>query len=453
MAWLALVSALAAAVPYADGRDPWSLLYAGLVNRQLALQLESPRTLGLYPERPPLELPGPLAFALDGSVGHQSPIGPGEQTRFHAFFVLDAYLELQVLDGLRLNYNVTAFNPSASDGYRASADLIHGLAVHLYGPLGTLDGDPVRGDLVVMDLDMVTLGRGLLIEALPSEGFLAGLRWREAEARFSFLGRTLFRDDNILAAELSGWERRLGLGLVAWFSDDIFSARPDPEATPQPEGPFDPFQSWYATAFGELPLRDDLRLAGEYSLRLDGGRPTSGLLLRGDYLLDRPSFDLHLGYQFRFYERGFGPRTKLVAPTQTPNTPRREEVYVTNSFEYLGISPVFHQWSHTVMSELFWELFGRVTLFVSLEWWLRFVRAAEEAPQVVYDARFGRYPDVKNELFYRGGFLWRPFAGAPHRVSAYVTNKAVVSFDRVVFATPFRFSHADFFFIEGEFFL
>ena len=169
---------------YADGRDHWSLLPPGLMNRELKRQIAGERHRWLADA-------GPVSAALETTLGYQQWVGQTPQTRFHGYFVLDGYVQLRPLDALDVNLGVALFNPSASDGYRVSADILHGLSVHWHPSLGVVAGERLHLDVLAVDLDTVTLGAGLLIERLPSEGIMGGLRWGIFEVRATGLGRAL----------------------------------------------------------------------------------------------------------------------------------------------------------------------------------------------------------------------------------------------------------------------
>ena len=57
-------------------------------------------------------------------------------------------------------------------------------------------------------------------------------------------------------------------------------------------------------------------------------------------LLDNP-LAMQQRCEGRYYQRGFGPRSVVASTTTLPNLPRREDAYVTNSFEYLAVSNFF----------------------------------------------------------------------------------------------------------------
>lgn len=60
---------------------------------------------------------------------------------------------------------------------------------------------------------------------------------------------------------------------------------------------------------------DAFRIGGEAGVRLDGGFETAALL-RADYLTyDLANFQIHLGYQFRWYAQGYSPNPHPVSPT------------------------------------------------------------------------------------------------------------------------------------------
>ena len=259
-------------------------------------------------------------------------------------------------------------------------------------------------------------------------------------------GRALFSDDNFLFAQATLWDGRLGLTYTSWFGDLSENEIGDNDQF------VDSFHAIYLGAFFDVQPFDGFRIAGEYAARVDGGEVRSAAIARLDYRargrLVVP-VELHLGYQARMYLHRFGPRSLLVEPTQTPNTPRREDVYVTNSFEYFEFTPFFDQWSHTGMFELNARPFEQWRLFAQTELWYRLVDDA--LPRVVYSRRFGRFPGDHFDVFYRVGIDFFPWPKWPHRFSAYATNKAVISDTDVRTALPDRLDHRDFFYVEGVF--
>ncbi|MEO1335471.1 MAG: hypothetical protein AAFV29_07490, partial [Myxococcota bacterium] len=192
---------------YADGRDHWNLLRLSTINRSLRAQGGSYRQF--------LD-EGRFSGAIDGTVGWQQPISPGPQTRFHGYYVLDTYVAFRALDQMTLNLNFTVFNPSASDGYRTSADILTGFTLELKETF-TVGGHPLRIDIIGFDLDVVTTGVGLFFEQLPVEGWMIGARYQGAELRMTWGGRALFSDDNFLFAQATVFDGRLGLTYTSWF--------------------------------------------------------------------------------------------------------------------------------------------------------------------------------------------------------------------------------------------
>ncbi|MEM7677332.1 MAG: hypothetical protein AAF449_15140, partial [Myxococcota bacterium] len=123
---------------YADGRDRWNLLRQSTVNRSLRAQGADYRQF--------LD-EGRFSGAIDGTIGWQQPIGTGPQTRFHGYYVLDTYVAFRALDQMTLNLNFTVFNPSASDGYRTSADILTGFTLELKETF-EVGGYPLRIDIL-----------------------------------------------------------------------------------------------------------------------------------------------------------------------------------------------------------------------------------------------------------------------------------------------------------------
>ena len=425
---------------YADGRDHWTLFRLSTVNRSLNAQGSGPLGAGrLFLNQ------GRFSGMVDGTIGWQQPIGTHPQTRWHGYYVLDTYVAVEVIEQLELTLNLTVYNPSASDGYRTSADILPGLTIHLRESF-TVDGHPLRIDILGFDLDVVTTGVGLFFEQLPVEGWLIGARYRGAEVRMTWGGRALFSDDNFLFAQATLLDGQVGLTYMSWFGDLSESEIADNAQL------VDAFHAVYLGAFADVELFEGIRAGAEYAARVDRGEVRSAAMIRVDWRATEDigvPCEVHIGYQARLYLSRFGPRSLFVEPTQTPNTPRRENTYVTNSFEYFEYTPFYDQWSHTGMFEANARIHPRWRLFAQVELWYRALDA--DTPRIVYNRRFGRFPGDHLELFYRGGIDFFPWPEWPHRFSAFATNKAVVAIGDVRTALPDRFDHRDFFYVEGVF--
>jgi hypothetical protein len=79
-----------------------------------------------------------------------------------------------------------------------------GFVLHAALPLVELGSDPVRADVLGTDLGWVTLGNGLLFEQLPLEGVLGVLSWRSLQLSYTYGGRALWDDDDLIRTQLSG---------------------------------------------------------------------------------------------------------------------------------------------------------------------------------------------------------------------------------------------------------
>lgn len=421
----ALLLALLAAAPWADGRDPWSLLTPKLVNRELAAQLDDGPRLG--------RSLGPVDLAADVFIGTQIPGLWEGQSRFHGNFVIDGYGAVRVVDGIDVNLNLLIFNYSASEPARFGSQIIPSVAVHLYKDLFDLDGDPVRGDLLAVDLDVVTLGNGLLLEQTPLEGEQLALRWRHFELRHVFGGR-VFWNDNLATGSFTAFDGRLGALYAAWIGDDAVST-PAQVAASDSVGPGTDFASHFVGGFARYDWGRTAGVAAEYSARIDDGAPRHALLLRADVAHDLLG-DLHghLGYQFRYYQDRFGPRRTLDLTSTTPIAPSRENTYATNSFEFFPISEALEQWSHTVMAEVRGRigrrhggwLGERVGLNLSLELLVRATRDRQAVdPRIFRLEGFGSGPGYVTRPYFRAGVEVYPWPDLPHRVTALITNKVV----------------------------
>ncbi len=402
---------------YADGRDPHSLFSPKLLNRQLHLQLkEEPSRLS---HRVGSEW---FSFAVDFTMGTQLP--PGQQTRFHGFFVSDGYVELRPVEGVELDLNLVMLNISASDGYRFSTYLFPGAALHLYVDAFDIDGIPLRIDFLGPDLDLVTIGKGLLLEQTPLEGEQISLTWGDIELRHVFGGK-IFWPDNLVTAALDFFQGSAGILYSLWFSDSNFF---DPQSSLgfRPFGDRDPYTSHHLGVYGSYEVLPELTLTGEYSAKLFEGTPKSGLLLRADWSGELfEDCQAHLGYQFRYYQRGFGPNVNLNETTTSPILPYREQVYATNSFEYFGVSKYFDQWSHSMMAELEYRPWEHVVLTAAVEYFFRAASDPEVHDKIIIHPLYGRLPGITELTYYRLGFEVYPWAEEQHHLSFLFTNKLV----------------------------
>lgn len=438
LAALASLASLTLAAPspvYADGRDDRTLLPQKLVNRNLPAQVALPRLgVGL----------GRFTAAADVQIGTQVPLDGEGPTPFHGFFVSDAYLSFRILEGLDVNLNVLMLNTTASGGFRVQSDVLPGLNAHLTLELGVHEGDPVILDFVTPDLDVVTLGEGLLVETIPLEGFRGGLSWRGWEMQVVFGGRVFWQQDDLLHFSLTALDGRVGGSFTQWFSG--FFTEEDGEVMAPANGS-------YGALFGRWSPWPGLTFAGELGARFGGPKAISTAALgRADLVHQVADFAVHLGYQMRWYQTSFGPLDALSTPSTLPSVPQREDYYFTNSFEYLWLSPFFDQWSHTAMIEAIYRV-EPIEIFVELEWWLRFAADSTAATPRLIDTRVGALPGQNSQAFYRFGARVYPFETLPHRMSAFVSNKSVFSFGNATVPTPIRFFDRPIVFVEAEVFL
>jgi hypothetical protein len=420
-AWALCTSTAHATEPFpiTGVRDEWTLLPRHPVNLLVFEQLDDEARLG-----PGLLVEG-LAFIADLSVRAVEP--SPEAVRFHGMFVADLYLAARLIDGFDANLNLAIFTPSASDPYRSYAQLSPGLALHAWGSPMRLGSAPLRLDLIATDLGWITTGAGLLVEQTPLEGILFRMRWREHELRWLFGGRTLWQDDDLLDWSLRLFDGALSVDVVGWlFQYDLTSALLVGQATGQTSatggmpGTLPPGSpAWYATATLDLPLTDALRVAIEGGARFAGDvRPA--VIARVDHMIDGRRLAAHLGYQLRWYAKGFGPRSAAIPATLPYNLPRREHTYATNSFELLTLSPAFEQWSHSAMVELRARPSDYIELFADGELWLRFARGGEKV-LVAPDGFVA--PGRRLDAYYRVGAALLPWPEHPVRLRAFVTNK------------------------------
>ena len=426
------VALLASSPVYADGRDDRTLFKQKLINRQLPEQLDA------QPHRIGGDL-GMLSAAGDVLLSTQLTLDGSPQALFHGFFYADTYVAVRLFEYVDVNLNVVMLNQTASGGYRVLSDVLPGVAVHLNLPIGMLGGEEVRLHALTNDLDLVTIGQGVLVEGLPLEGVMGGFTWNGLALTGLFGGRVFWQSDDFVNVTFTAFEGRLGAGYTNWRNQSTV-----PEGTPfRPAAP----DAHYAAIFGRVELFDGLDVSGEYTARL-GGELSSAALGRADYTLRAKRFAVHAGYQFRFYQRGFGPADVLCSPTTIFATPAREDHYVTNSFEFLGLAPLYDQWSHTMMLEARGRI-GMFEAFAESEVWIRTIDDAV-SPARPIQTSYGRGPGTSVHLFYRAGARLYPIADFPGRIVAFVSNKAVRSLPDVTAEIEQRFYHAPSVFFEAE---
>jgi hypothetical protein len=379
--------------------DRWSLLDHRPANRQLWRQ-QQPFRVFQADER--------LAFMSDVLVGTQMPRPGSNLGTWHGHAIADTYFGVRVHENLDVNANLIGLHMSASYGYRSTARILPGFAVHLHGTAGDL-----QADLLALDLSTVTLGQGLLFEQLPLEGAMGRLRWDDWWFRLLIGGQLHSADDDLFALT-SAW-KDLQLTWYGW-SQEGFGRMPQ----------------WLGLS-GEVPgLPDSLRLAAEGLARIDGeGRGRTAALARIDWMPQLSRGALHLGYQYRWYAHGYGHlNTDQSGRTfHRPALIWREDAYATNGYEALWPSTTFDQQWHTVMLEAEIPL-GRPWIVARIEGelWARLFNDPEgpEDTLVVlnHNGSGGHWwPDPDVRFLHRIGLEVRPFGQRPDRLRLWVINK------------------------------
>lgn len=448
LALLCVTRALAAAPPspsvvVADDRDQYTLFYRHPVNRQLFEQVATPEYAYRLAPRS-----GFITALSDVTVGAQeTPFN--SQSRYHGWFTADTYIGVRSVYGVDINLNLLALNPSASDGYRSSAAIYPGLSLHLYQKLFTVDRSPVLFDIMGPDLGWVTTGNGLLLESTPLEGILGVARWKRWELRSIFAGRAYWPDDDYITTSLSALNGKLQANLVNWQKRERSAFSPTSRTTARGAEA----ESVYATLVTRLPVGNHFRIASEFGYRLQQ-KPRVGILGRADFMVrETREYAIHLGYQFRYYQAGFGPKDRVTSPSWEFNTPLQQDAYVTNPFEYLGHSADYEQWSHTVMAEGRTRLGWGLEVYANTELWVRYARAESVPKNVVYVADGSRAPGRSTKFFYQTGLRMYPWDDYPHRASLSMTNKQVNTAWTANQAVFRRFEQGTYFLLMGEVFL
>ena len=437
---------------YSDGRDHWSLLPQSPLNRQLHEQLKLPSEKTRLWQRPDSR----FAFLADASTGGQQSLpGTGyDQTRYHGFFILNSFGAVRLFNALDVNLNLNFLNPSFCDGYHKSFQMLAGLSIHFHRTLLEIAHHPLRFHALLMDLDVVTFGEGLLIEQLPLEGFNFSFEWRHMSLSATIAARVFWHYDDLLMIPLKFFNGRLTLLTAMWYF-----------TKPGPEGESDSFdiirnsndvQSFfpYIGISAHQDWQKKFRVAAEYLALVKNGRIANATMFRADYKTDIISrARLHFGYQFRYYQKQFAPLEELSMPTTSPQIPAREDTYATNSFEYLGISPWFNQYSHTLMSEAQLNLTPQLQLYYELECWFRWAFSNKTDNKVLFLNNRTRAPGSWQSVFYDVGLRYRIFNGQPHQISIFISNKWVASDTAAITPMPVRFITEPLYGFELEVFL
>lgn len=428
---LALMVGLASA-PYAgdtvyeDGRDLRSLTLKKLVNRDLDAQLDAWR-LGDFDF---------FRAAFNGLVSTQAPLDGGGMTPYHGFFVADLFLEVEPIEGVTANLNLTMFNRTASGGFRILTDVRPGFAFTVHTPLFELDEAPLFVDFVGPDLDLVTIGQGLMMENIPLEGFITGFRYRDWALRGIFGGRAFWPEDDYLHIALDALDGALGVGFTQWWSGSE-----DYEVTSFPE-------ARYLSAHGRWSPWLPLTLSAELATRVTSFAPAA--LARVDYSAELEGVRIHLGYQFRYYAEGFGPRDTLVAPSVVGVLPTHESTYATNAFLFLWASPEMEQWTHAVMAEARYRV-ERWEFFTELEGWVRVARRNLPDDPVLTAPDGRQVPGEGWSGFYSAGLRFYPVNDLPHFVTLFASNKHVFAPHQGLYdTTAGRFLDRPTLLLEGE---
>ncbi len=422
IAWLTWCLALGASARAeelrSDGRDPYTLFDRHLQTRQLHLQLKQPdqrfrQRSGAWS----------LLYAGDFSIGTQQTYGYGAQTHFHGFAIADTFVGLRLARGLHVSLNLLAFNPSASDGYRTSATVKPGVAIDAGADLFQIAGKPVHLAVTGTDLGVITLGEGLLLEQTELEGVAGWLEYGDISLSYLYGGRALWADDDLIRQELSLFGRRLRFMLLQWQT--IFQLGDPTQGVGFSNIVERKGVTHYADVTLDLPLPHGFRTAFEYALRFRDP-PRNAALLRADWLRrDLGRIDLHVGYQFRYYQHGSSPRNFALFPTMARSFPYQEDVYVTNPFEYLGISEELEQWSHTLMLETRLEVWPWLELFGYAELWQRSASPFSQPAAKVTTLEGFEAPGQRLSAYYSAGLSSYPWPNKPHRADVFVTNKQV----------------------------
>jgi len=268
----------------------------------------------------------------------------------------------------------------------------------------------------------VTEGLLRILDRDQLEGVIAWLNYGSSTLSYMYGGRSLWLDDDLIQSELSLFDRRFRVMFVQWQTDYTLAAGANTSFGNLVNAGA---VARYADATLDLPLPSGFHSALEYALRF-GASPSHAAMWRVDWLRrDLGPLQLHAGYQFRWYRHAFGPRDFELPPTVAFSFPYQEDAYVTNPYEYLGISHDFDQWSHTLMLESRLRLPFDFELFANEELWQRQASLFSRPILATVTPEGFQAPGDRLSGYYSAGVSYYPWRGSPQRADAYLTNKQV----------------------------
>ncbi|MCA9545226.1 MAG: hypothetical protein KC613_12570 [Myxococcales bacterium] len=359
---------------------------------------------------------GPVVAAADAVVATAIPREDATIAQWHGYFLLDARAAARLGEHVELSLNAVAFQVTASSGYRALSGVSPGVTARAFGDVLRLGGAPLYAEVMGVDLGETTVGRGVLYERQLMEGGFARFQWRGWHASLLIGGQTHNEADDLFVTT-AGFGRWLQLSWLVIPQDQF-------ERTPE-----------YLSLSGDAPgLGPDWRLSWEAALRRpgEGGERAVAGLLKLDW---RPvegwgPAQVHLGYQARFYQQGYGPDgDDQAAPLLWFSTPLREETLATNAGDYYEMSGAYHQWSHTVVVETRAPFFTpHLALDMDLEaraWFFRDVeRPARARPWIRSEGALPlpAAPDPRVDLHGRVALAVQPQLDRPDRLRMGIAN-------------------------------
>lgn len=404
--------------PLYPSGDPWSMQDRRLAHSRIIDQLKAPSQ-----QHRLLAGGDRFVVAADNTVATAVTREGDAVSQWHGYFATDLNAAVRVIDGLDVNFNTVFWQLSASNGYRSTTGVRPGLSVHWSGEVFELGGAPVRADLQALDLGEVTIGRGLMFEREWFEGYLARATWRDLSLEVFTAGQTYILNDDLFAITLRLGEVQSGLPGLALTAMQW----------QQGNGAYTPR---YLSLSGDLPgLGPKLRVGAEGVLRFgDAQAEASGAaMVRADWRYARYAsspFQLHLGYQFRYYHDGFAPNADDIESSSSfLPLPWNDDTYDTHPTQFVGLSAWYRQWAHTLMFESKMAITRRWGLQAEVEGRAWFFDDPRDPARVYARPGFGSgnqsaplLPDPQFDVYYRFWVTLHPFTAKPYRLRAGIAN-------------------------------
>lgn len=352
----------------------------------------------------------------------------GKNDFYHGIgYWVQARAEFSPTDYARLNLRSIFYSGSISYGYTVPTG-----DYHLFAFSGKLPSKVFGGVLEAraMDLEQVTLGKGLMIEDKETAGLM--IKWTSADEYHSFKMLNdgtggLVESDDLFNYELSLFKSLLGIGEIRWT-----------ESKAQSNLEKDRDALYYVNSEYDFSLNENLNLSYELEVgnRTDAYAGLFALVMKHD----GEAFDFYLKGQGRFYQDEFADTFVGNVEHMYVSYDQYDEAY-TNAKNFFGTDDNLYVYS----------------LIFNYAW--RF----SENYELSGDNEYGKFDFQSKDIsaddlfyFYRIGASYYPNQARKDRLTMYVSNKVLMDgysrppYGDSLYSDPFFFK-SKYFGLEGIF--